>query len=104
MIIWPTDLDSSKSRARGRRIPKGQGIGQPKLTELQQAAQILGLTVEPVASKSKPSSWWERTGYLIVARKGKSRTVILKELAREIQRVRREEAAKEKSKPTTRHA
>ncbi len=95
IIVWPKNFDSSRSRHNGRKIPKGQGIGQPKLPEIERAAQALSLKAEAIPGKSPPSAWWEKTGYLIIERHGKRRSMLLKELAKEMLQLRREEAAKE---------
>lgn len=103
IIVWPRNLDSSKSRKHGRNIPKGQGIGQPKLAELEAAAHTLGLEAESVPEKSPPSNWWEKTGYLIVARHGKPRGPILRDLAKEVLKARHEEKPTEKPRQATPH-
>ncbi|MEN6329841.1 MAG: signal recognition particle protein Srp19 [Methanobacteriaceae archaeon] len=77
-IIWPAYLDSKKSQREGRKIPISQAVSTPKLREIRQAAEKLGLNPYPEKGKSYPKSWWENSGRIIVDRKFPKRETILK--------------------------
>jgi signal recognition particle subunit SRP19 len=86
MILWPANLDSTKSRIQGRKIAKGSAVQTPRLDEISEAAKKLNLGAETSPGKSRPRTWWEKNGYLIVAKKPKSE--VLRNLATEIRRIR----------------
>jgi signal recognition particle subunit SRP19 len=93
-VIWPANLDSTKSRKRGRKLAKGSALQTPRLEELGDAANQLSIKHEVVAGKSRPSTWWEKGGYLIVP-KATPQSKLLHSLASEI---RKQRATKEKDK------
>ena len=92
MVIWPSNLDSTKTRRSGRKIPKQQAVQTPRLEEMSEAASKLSLESEPVPAKSRPRAWWEKSGYLIV-NKSTTKAEVLRSLASE---VRKHRIAKEK--------
>ena len=92
MVIWPANLDSTKTRRSGRKLPKGQALQSPRLEELREAASSLSIDHENVPGKSRPRSWWERGGYLIVP-KSTRKPELLRSLASEI---RKQRSAREK--------
>jgi len=92
MVVWPSNLDSAKTRRSGRKLPKGQSVQSPRLEELNEAANVLSIDHEIVAGKSRPLSWWERGGYLIVA-KSTPKSAVIHSLASEVRKLR---AAREK--------
>jgi len=97
-VLWPANIDSTKSRKEGRRIPKGLAVPSPRLEEIKQVASRLSLEGEFVPGKSRPGTWWERAGYAILPKKD-TRTRLLRSLASEI---RKERAAKvERNKERT---
>jgi len=87
MILWPANLDSTKSRIQGRKIPKGSAVQTPRLDEISEAAKRLSLDAETSPGKSRPRTWWEKNGYLIVAKK-KTKSEMLRNVATEIRRIR----------------
>jgi signal recognition particle subunit SRP19 len=93
-VIWPANLDSTKSRREGRKLAKGPALQIPKLEELRDAANHLSIEHEIVAGKSRPNAWWEKGGYLIVP-KATPQSKLLRSLASEI---RKQRATKEKDK------
>ena len=87
MILWPANLDSTKSRTQGRKIAKGSGVQAPRLDEMNEAAKRLNLSAETHPGKSRPRSWWERHGYLVVTKK-ETKTGVLRNVATEIRKIR----------------
>ena len=88
MVIWTAALDSTKSRAQGRCIPKSLAIQVPRVDEVEQAARRISFEPEISRNSALPSRWWEKTGYVVVKRKDKSRSKILRELAAQIVKLR----------------
>ena len=93
-VIWPANLDSTKSRKEGRKLAKGPALQIPRLEELRDAANQLSIEHEIVAGKSRPNAWWEKGGYLIVP-KATPQSKLLRALASEI---RKQRTTKEKDK------
>jgi len=87
MLIWPASIDSTKSRLEGRKIPKSQGVQTPRIDELIEAGRRLSVEIESTPQKSRPRTWWEKTGYVIIP-KDKSRTQALRALSAEIRKMR----------------
>lgn len=87
IVVWPVNLDSAKSRIEGRKVAKGLAIQAPRLEEINEAAIRLSLEAELVPGKSRPSSWWEKAGYVIVT-KNETKTNVFRALAGEIGKIR----------------
>jgi signal recognition particle subunit SRP19 len=87
IVVWPANLDSTKTRKTGRKLTKGAGLQSPRLEEINDAAKRLSLEPELVPGKSRPSTWWEKGGYLIFP-KNEKRTVLLRSLASEARKAR----------------
>ena len=86
-IIWPAYLDAIKNRSEGRRIKKSLTVESPLLIELEKCATLLGLNPVAVPEASHPTSWWEKSGLIIVKKTGK-KTVIIRELAGKLRELR----------------
>jgi len=97
LVIWPSDLDATKSRKEGRKLSKGAAVQVPRLEEINEAALKLSLETELAPGKARPSSWWEKGGYIILP-KNESRTMVLRSLASEIRKARASKASQEKPK------
>ena len=89
MVVWPAAVDSTKSRSDGRRVAKSQSVQTPRVDELEHAAKNLSYEPEPSPHSALPFRWWEKTGYVLVNRREKPRSKVLKDLAAEIQKIRR---------------
>ena len=79
MTIWPAYIDQSKSRSKGRIIPRRVSVKSPKLSEIAEAAQKLGLNPELEPDKSYPKSWWENSGRVTI-----NKTTSKSDIARQI--------------------
>ena len=95
--MWPANLDSSKSRREGRKLQKGPAVHAPRLDEISEAAKRLSLEPESVPGKSRPGTWWERGGYLILPKKD-GKVSLLRGLANEIKKIRAAKTGHEKEK------
>ncbi|HXZ98311.1 MAG TPA: signal recognition particle subunit SRP19/SEC65 family protein [Candidatus Acidoferrum sp.] len=87
IVVWPANLDSTKSRIEGRKVPKALAIQAPRLEEISEGAKRLSLEVDITAGKSQPRSWWEKGGYAIIAKK-ETKGSVLRALAAEIRKAR----------------
>jgi signal recognition particle subunit SRP19 len=75
-IIWPAYFDQTKTRKKGRRVPKNMAVQSPKILEIQEAAQKQGLRYEVAATAGYPKTPWAKTGMLLVEKKGSKEQVI----------------------------
>jgi len=87
IIIWPTYFDSTKTREGGRRIEKSLAVSSPRILELKEAAEKLGLECEVVANASYPKTPLLKTGVLLVG-KGEPKEQVIKKIARQLLRIR----------------
>ncbi len=87
-VVWPANIDSAKTTGQGRKVSKNHSVHTPKLQEMQTAANNLGLKFEIVKASSRPDSWWEKTGHLIVDGSGMGKKPLLLALAEEVRRLR----------------
>jgi signal recognition particle subunit SRP19 len=77
-IIWPAYFDSTRTRKDGRRIPKNMAVPLPKVLEVKEAADRLGLPSELVADVGYAKSPWLKTGMVFIKKKGsKNQTILL---------------------------
>jgi len=87
IIIWPCYFDSTKSRNSGRRVPKSLSVPSPRILEMKEAAEKLGLAHELVADAGYPKTPWLKTGLLLVKKKGsKNQTITM--LAKQLLKTR----------------
>jgi signal recognition particle subunit SRP19 len=95
MVIWPANLDSSKTRKAGRKIVKAAAIQAPRLEEISEAAKRLSMESELAPGKSRPGSWRERGGYAIFRKDG-TKANTLRSLANEIKKARATKTGQER--------
>jgi signal recognition particle subunit SRP19 len=88
MVIWAAGIDRNKSRRGGRRISKSIAVDSPKLGELEAAARTLSLSFTSRQAASRPRLSREKSGYLIVEKRGSSRTEMLKTVAKQVAKER----------------
>jgi signal recognition particle subunit SRP19 len=77
IIVWPAYFDSTKTRNNGRRVPKNLAVPSPKIAEVKEAAEKLGLPHELVADVGYSKTPWLKTGMILVTKKGSKGQVIL---------------------------
>ena len=88
-IIWPAYFDLTKTRKKGRRVPKNLAVQSPKIIEIQAAAQKLGLTHEVVLEKGYPRTPWFKAGMLLVQKK-EPKEQLIQEIAKQLLKIRNE--------------
>lgn len=87
IIIWPAYFDSTKTRGDGRRIPKSLATPSPKILEIKEAAEKLGLDYELVLDAGYPKTPWLKKGMLLVTKKyTKNHTI--KKIAKRLLKIR----------------
>jgi signal recognition particle subunit SRP19 len=93
MIIWPAYFDSTKTRRDGRRIPKSLAVPSPKILEIKDAVEKLGLEYELVADAGYPKMPWLKTGMLLV-KKNEAKEQIIRKIAKQLLKIRSAAATK----------
>ena len=86
LIFWPQYFDAKKSRSQGRRLSKKFAIEKISSTDISKAAQKLGYLVEVEPEFRYSRSWWENPGRVLINTKGKKKSKIILEIAREIRK------------------
>lgn len=87
-ILWPAYFDATKTRMEGRRVPKTLAVPSPKLEELQRAAEGKNLHPEVFLEAKYPKRPWQKTGKVVVPKKG-LKTKMIREIAEELLNMRR---------------
>jgi len=87
IIIWPAYFDSTKTRDDGRRVPKSLAVPSPKILEIKEAAEKLGLDHELVLDTGFPKTPWLKTGTLLV-KKEASKEQMIRRIASQLLKIR----------------
>ncbi|MFQ6073915.1 MAG: signal recognition particle subunit SRP19/SEC65 family protein [Candidatus Bathyarchaeia archaeon] len=88
ILLWPAYFDLNKTRLQGRRVPKSLAIASPRIEEIKKAAESVGLHPEVVLNVRYPKRPWQKTGYILLPKKG-SKTQITRKIAKELVNMRR---------------
>jgi signal recognition particle subunit SRP19 len=86
-IIWPIYFDISKTRKKGRRVPKNLAVQSPKITELKEATDKLGLKNEINLEDHFPKMPWAKTGMLLVEKK-EAKEKIIQKIAKQLMKIK----------------
>jgi signal recognition particle subunit SRP19 len=89
-VLWPHYFDASLTRKQGRRVPDTVAVRSPDAEWLETAAKRLDLAPELEEKAAHPSIPYERSGRVLVSRKGPKEAVIRRvgEKLREMQAAR----------------
>lgn len=93
IVIWPAYFDSTKTRKDGRRIPKDATVPSPKILEIKEAAEKIGLEYELVPDTGYSKTPWSKTGMLLV-KKNKAKEQTIKRIAKQLLKIRSTVATK----------
>ena len=93
IIIWPAYFDSTKTRKDGRRIPKSLALPSPKISEIKDAAEKIGLECELVPDAGYSKTPWLKTGMLLV-KKNEPKDQIIRKIAKQLLKIRSATATK----------
>jgi signal recognition particle subunit SRP19 len=86
-IIWPIYFDASKTRKKGRRVPKNLAVQSPKIAELKEAVDKLGLKNEVNLESHFPKMPWAKTGMLLVEKK-EAKEKIIQKIAKQLVKIK----------------
>jgi signal recognition particle subunit SEC65 len=71
----------------GRRVSKSLAVAAPRITEVKEAAEKLGLACELVLDAGYSKTPWLKTGMLLVEKKGsKNQTIVM--IAKQLVKIR----------------
>lgn len=87
IVVWPPYFDANKTRKDGRRVSKGLAVSSPKIFELKEVVEKLGLEHEMITDVSYPKMPWLKTGMLIV-KKSEGKEKIIKSIAKQLVKIR----------------
>jgi signal recognition particle subunit SRP19 len=96
-IIWPIYFDSTKTRKEGRRIPKNMAVQSPKIAEIKEATDKLGLKNEINLEAHFPKIPWAKSGMLLVE-KTEAKEKIVQKIAKQLIKVK----SQQQQQPTKR--
>jgi len=86
-IIWPIYFDSSKTRKEGRRVPKNLAVQSPKILEVKEAVDRLGLRNEVNLEAHFPQMPWAKTGMLLVEKK-EAKEKMIQKIAKQLVKIK----------------
>ena len=87
IIIWPAYFDSTKTRKDGRRVSKNLAVPSPRISEIKDVAEKLGLSCELVPDASYSKAPWLKIG-LLLAKKKESKDQTLRKIAQQLSKIR----------------
>jgi signal recognition particle subunit SRP19 len=90
-IIWPIYFDITKTRKQGRRVPKNISVQSPKIDEIKQAADKLGMKSEIRPETHFPKTHWAKTGMLLVEKK-EAKEKIIQKLGKQLIKIKNTQA------------
>jgi len=97
VIIWPIYFDQNRSRKEGRRIAKNQAVLLPKIVEIKEAADRVGLKNEINLEAHYPKMPWAKMGMLIVE-KQENKEAIIKKLSKHLIKIKNQQASEQPTK------
>lgn len=62
-------FDSSKTRREGRRVSKELAVERPRIEEVAEAVESLGLKAKVVEEARYPRCWWNARGMVLVEKR-----------------------------------
>jgi len=87
IIIWPAYFDYTKTRGDGRRVPKSLAVPSPKILEIKEAVEKLGLSYEVVLDAGYPRTPWLKKGMLLVTKK-ESKEKLIRKIGKHLLKIR----------------
>ena len=85
-IYWPQYFDAKRSRGDGRRVPKKFAIDKVNTKMILGAAKKLGYEAHIEGIYKYPRTWWDEPGRVVIDTKGKKKSKVLIELAKEMKK------------------
>lgn len=86
IIYWPQYFEAKRSRAKGRRVPRKFAVDKVKSSDITTAAKRLGYNVQQENTYRYPRTWWDDSGRVLIDIKGKKKSKVLIEIAKELKK------------------
>ncbi len=86
IIYWPQYFEAKRSRAKGRRVPRKFAVDKVKSSDIATAAKRLGYNVQQENTYRYPRTWWDDSGRVLIDIKGKKKSKVLIEIAKELKK------------------
>ena len=86
LIFWPQYFDAKRSRSNGRRLPRKFAVEKVSLDDIVKAAKNLGYDAEIERNYRYSRTWWDDPGRVLINTKGKKKTKVMIEVAKEIRK------------------
>ena len=90
-IIWPIYFDTNRTRKEGRRVSKNLAVQSPRIDELKQAVDKLGLKNEINIEAHFPRTHWAKSGMLLVEKK-EAKQAIIQKIAKQLVKIKNTQA------------
>ena len=87
LIFWPQYFDGKRSRNKGRRLPKKLALDKVTNNDIAKAAQNLGYNAVIEQGYKYSRTWWDDPGRVVLDAKGKKKSKILLEVAKELRKL-----------------
>jgi len=86
LIFWPQYFDAKRSRGKGRRLPKKFAFDKVSTKDIVKAARRLGYNADVEQNYKYSRTWWDDPGRVVIDAKGKKKTKVLLEVAKEMRK------------------
>jgi signal recognition particle subunit SRP19 len=86
LIFWPQYFDAKRSRSKGRRLPRKFAIDKVNINDIVKAARNIGYKAEIEHQYRYSRTWWDEPGRVIIDAKGKKKTKVMLEVAKEVRK------------------
>ena len=86
IIFWPQYFDAKRTRVQGRRVPIKYAIDRVNVKDLDLSIRKLGYNTQVESNYKYPRSWWDDSGRIVVDTKGKKKSNVLIEIAKELKK------------------
>ncbi|NVM37536.1 MAG: signal recognition particle protein Srp19 [Candidatus Lokiarchaeota archaeon] len=87
IIFWPQYFEAKRSRSNGRRLPKKFASEKVSLEDISMAAKNLGYNAQIERGYKYSRTWWDDTGRVLIDTKGKKKSKVMLEVAKEIRKL-----------------
>ena len=87
-IFYPQYFDLKRTRSDGRKISKKLAIEKITAQEIATAAKSLGYQTQYEGQYKYPRTWWETPGRVLIDTKGKKKSKVMLEVAKELSKTR----------------
>ncbi|MEE9379226.1 MAG: signal recognition particle subunit SRP19/SEC65 family protein [Candidatus Lokiarchaeia archaeon] len=90
IIFWPQYFDAKRSRSNGRRLPKKFASEKVSLEDIAKAARNLDYNAAIERGYKYSRTWWDDAGRVLIDIKGKKKSKVMLEVAKEIRKLHTE--------------